>query len=112
MPTQIACIRVLQAAACDGRRHGAREERQDHSYAGRKFFETLMRDFVAMALLPGGLGKACAAGLAVDPAGVAEAAVPTRFPARLRAVDLAPVAAATEEEHLPALRPAAGDAAQ
>jgi hypothetical protein len=112
MPTQIACIRILQVAACDGRRHGAREERQDHSYAGRKFFETLMRDFFAVALLPVGLGEPPPAGLAVDPAGVAKAAVPTRLATRLRAVDLAPVAAGAEEEDLPAIRPEAGDAAQ
>jgi hypothetical protein len=56
MPTQIACIRVLQAATCDGRRHGAREERQDDLYLARKFFETMMRDFFTVALLTVGLG--------------------------------------------------------
>jgi len=70
-----------------------------------------MRDFVAVALLPGGLGEARAARLAIDATGGAEAAVPARHATRLRAVDLTPVAAPAEEEHQPAIRPAAGDAA-
>jgi hypothetical protein len=101
---------VLLAATCDGRRHGAREERQDHSYAGRKFLETLMRDFLAVALLPVGLGEAALAALAINAAGGANAAAPARGTTSLRAVDLAPVAAAAQEEDLPAVRPEAGDA--
>ena len=102
---------VLLAATCDGRRHGAREERQDDLYAGRKFCETLMRDFVAVALLAVGLGEAALAALAVDASGGAEAAPPARRATPVRAVDLAPVAAAAQEEDLPAVGPEAGDAA-
>ena len=70
-----------------------------------------MRDFLAVSLLPVGLRETPLAALAIDAAGVADAAAPARGTTSLRAVDLAPVAAAAEEEDLSALRPEAGDAA-
>jgi len=78
-------------------------------YGKRKIPWTLMRHFLALALLSGCVAEAAFAAGLVSPARLPKRLRPGRLTAPTRAVPVAPIAPGADEEHLPALRPATDD---
>ena len=104
IPIQIVRMSVLLVPLID--------ERQEHKCRFHKFSWTLMRHFVAVALLPRGMiTRALTAALVAAPR-LSQRPRSHRFAARPSAIAVSPVAPATEKEHLPALRPATDDESQ
>jgi hypothetical protein len=84
-------------------------------YAAGQVFETLMRHVlaaIAVVLRAGGMAEAAGASPLMTPPRLTLLAAACRPPAGARAVALAPIAAAADEEDLPALGTVAHDEAQ
>jgi hypothetical protein len=106
MPTQSDFMKDLLAGV---------ECRPVLHYAAGQVFETLMRHVlaaVAVGLRPGGVAEATVAALLMMSPRLALLAASSRHPAGTRAVPLAAIAAAADEEDLPALGAMAHDEAQ
>jgi hypothetical protein len=104
MATQIRSSIVVLLAA--------RRERQVDLYGKRKFPWTLMRHFLALALLSRRVAEAAIAAGLVAPARLPQRLRARRLATAARTVAVAAIASRADEEDLPAFGPAADDEAK